>query len=468
MVVISIILGVTFQALLLRRQHAQEDHTPVSSLDALRPQPRHVGRVVNPMTTKNQTKQTLMPWSFPWVPPRTTKTGNQKQKPLNILVLYPDDWRHDAIGGVLPVVQTPFLNQLATHGIRFTHNCVTTSICWVSRATYFTGQYGSRHESLRLMTPRFYRRWAKSDLSWPAMIQRHKNYIVSHVGKWQYANSQRAIQFFNWTSIFEGSHWHSREDGTTVHATDHAKDQAIRFLQERSRDHPFVMTVAFFPPKARDNTNVTDIQWSPKPEYMSLYQNQVIPEPYNMDDSWKKLPWFFHDYNNIGRLRWYDRFYGKDKYQKGMKNYYRLITQVDDACKEIVQELDSQGLLQDTMIIFTTDNGYFHGEHGLAGKWYPYQESIRVPLIIYDPRMPLSKRNTLEDSFTLNIDLATTILGAAGITTPHPEMQGRDIADLYLPPNPSITTVANYLKCRSNLTIKSFKSLSCLIALSIM
>ena len=106
-----------------------------------------------------------------------------------------------------------------------------------------------------------------------------------------------------------------------------------------------------------------------------------------------------------------------------------------------MQELDSQGLLQDTMIIFTTDNGYFHGEHGLAGKWYPYQESIRVPLIIYDPRMPLSKRNTLEDSFTLNIDLATTILGAAGITTPHPEMQGRDIADLYLPPNPSITPV---------------------------
>ena len=69
-----------------------------------------------------------------------------------------------------------------------------------------------------------------------------------------------------------------------------------------------------------------------------------------------------------------------------MKNYYRLISQVDAACREIVQDLDRQKLLQDTMVIFTTDNGYFHGEHGLAEKWYPYQESIRVPLIIYDPR----------------------------------------------------------------------------------
>jgi arylsulfatase A-like enzyme len=84
------------------------------------------------------------------------------------------------------------------------------------------------------------------------------------------------------------------------------------------------------------------------------------------------------------------------------------------------------------MIIFTTDNGMFHGSHGLAGKWYPYQESIRVPLIIYDPRMPTDKVGTIDDSFTLNVDLAETILGAAGLK-PTKGMQGRDISDLYLP-----------------------------------
>jgi arylsulfatase len=87
--------------------------------------------------------------------------------------------------------------------------------------------------------------------------------------------------------------------------------------------------------------------------------------------------------------------------------------------------------MNNTMIIFTTDNGYFHAEHGMAGKWYPHQESIRVPLVIRDPRMPKDKIGTVNDEFTLNIDLATTILGAAGLPQA-PTMQGRDIADLYL------------------------------------
>jgi len=115
-----------------------------------------------------------------------------------------------------------------------------------------------------------------------------------------------------------------------------------------------------------------------------------------------------------------------------MKNIYALITQVDNACKEIVDELKKQDIYNNTMIIFTTDNGMFHGAHGLAGKWYPYQESIRVPLIVYDPRMPLDKRGAVDDSFTLNVDLAETILGAAGLK-PHKRMQGRDMSDLYLP-----------------------------------
>jgi arylsulfatase A-like enzyme len=114
-----------------------------------------------------------------------------------------------------------------------------------------------------------------------------------------------------------------------------------------------------------------------------------------------------------------------------MRNYYALITQVDKACGEIWEEVVAQQLENQTMIIFTTDNGMFHGAHGLAGKWYPYQESIRVPLIVYDPRMPKEKRGTVDDSFTLNIDLAETILSAAGVESPA-IMQGRDISDLYI------------------------------------
>jgi len=100
-------------------------------------------------------------------------------------------------------------------------------------------------------------------------------------------------------------------------------------------------------------------------------------------------------------------------------------------CNDIMDELKQQGIYDKTMIIVSADNGEFHGRHALADKWYPYQESIRVPLIIKDPRMPKAKRGTTDESFTLNIDLAETILGAAGLEAPS-VMQGRDIADLYL------------------------------------
>lgn len=114
-----------------------------------------------------------------------------------------------------------------------------------------------------------------------------------------------------------------------------------------------------------------------------------------------------------------------------MKNYYRMATEVDTACGAILEELRRQGELDNTYILFTTDNGNFHSEHGLADKWYPHQESIRTPLIIRDPRMKDEKRGTTHDAFTLNIDLAPTILGAAGIAPPEKYM-GRDMARLYL------------------------------------
>jgi len=108
-----------------------------------------------------------------------------------------------------------------------------------------------------------------------------------------------------------------------------------------------------------------------------------------------------------------------------------MATEVDTVCGRVLDELARQGALDQTLVIFTTDNGYFHAEHGLADKWYPYEESIRVPLIVRDPRMARERRGGTNDDFTLNVDLAPTILSAAAVTAPK-NMQGRDIAPLYL------------------------------------
>ena len=114
-----------------------------------------------------------------------------------------------------------------------------------------------------------------------------------------------------------------------------------------------------------------------------------------------------------------------------MKNYYRVCTEVDTACGRILRELESQGLLDSTVVVFMGDNGYYHGDRGLADKWYPHEESIRVPLIIHDPRLPAAARGATRDERVLNVDIAPALLAAAGLSAPA-SMQGRDFASLYL------------------------------------
>jgi arylsulfatase A-like enzyme len=169
---------------------------------------------------------------------------------------------------------------------------------------------------------------------------------------------------------------------------------------------------------------------------MALYRDATVPVPPTATEAaFRALPPFLANDRNEGRNRWKWRFDTPERYQDSMKNYYRLATEVDAACGRVIDELARQGVLDRTLVIFTTDNGYFHGEHGLADKWYPYEESIRVPLILWDPRMPAARRGTTDDARTLNVDLAPTILAAARIAAPA-GMQGRDIAPLYLDAQP--------------------------------
>lgn len=194
-----------------------------------------------------------------------------------------------------------------------------------------------------------------------------------------------------------------------------------------TKDKRFFVNVAFFATHAVDGDKR---QYLPQNKSMGLYRDDYIPYPVNNDTYKTSLPPFFED-TNEGRTRWHWRYDEEEKQQHMMKNYYRMVSEVDSACATILEEVRRQGELDNTLIIFTTDNGNFHAEHGLADKWYPHQESIRVPLIIRDPRMPAGIAGTTNDDFTLNIDLGPTILAAAGVVAP-PSMMGRDMAQLYL------------------------------------
>jgi len=342
--------------------------------------------------------------------------------PLNVVVLYADDWRHDTLGiAGNPVVKTPNLDALAREGVRFTRNCVTTSICGVSRATLFTGQWMSRHGNRQFAE--FKTPWSET---YPGML-RAAGYHTGHVGKWH--NGKFPGDRFDFGRAYDGTHWMKLPDGSTIHVTKKNENDAMEFLRGRPKEKPFVLTLAFFATHAEDRNPK---QYLPQPESMALYQDVTVPVPKTATEAhFKRLPPFIANDANEGRNRWKWRFDTPERYQEYMKNYYRLATEVDAVCGRVVAELKAQGVLDRTLVIFTTDNGYFHAEHGLADKWYPYEESIRTPLIVRDPRMPAAKRGTTNDDFTLNADLAPTIVAAAGQAAPA-RMQGRDLAPLYL------------------------------------
>lgn len=349
-------------------------------------------------------------------------------EPLNILLLYADDWRHDTLGSAgNPVVKTPHLDQLAREGIRFTYACVTTPICGVSRASLFTGQWMSRHGTRgfeMFRTP-----WAET---YPALL-RTNGYWVGHVGKWH--NGKFPGDAFDFGRSYAGTHWIKQPDGSRIHVTQKNEQDALEFLRTRPMNKPFCLTLAFFAPHAEDQHPE---QFRPQPESMALYADVTVPiPPTATEEALRRRPPFLQQSTNESRVRWHWRFDTPEKYQAMMKNYYRLCSEVDAASGRVIEELRRQGVLEQTLVIFTGDNGYFHGEHQFADKWYPYEESIRVPLIVRDPRMLPRRQGRTNDAIVLNVDLAPTFLAAAGVDAPG-TMQGRDLARLYLSRTPPV------------------------------
>jgi arylsulfatase len=364
-------------------------------------------------------------------------------KKMNIVFLLADDLRWNSLKCTgTDFLITPNIDELAYEGIKFTNACVTTPICCVSRATLLTGQYMSRHH-----IDRFGKEIQETEFknSYPVVL-RNLGYWTGFVGKYGVGIIRQTD--FDFTREYEGKHWwpvngkivsigegeHGRQYtkiiGDSIHITDKNVNDAIEFLKNRPMDKPFCLSVSFFAPHAEDN-HVDQYRYKPSSE--KYYQNVVIPVSETSTlECLKALPSFISDEKCESRVRYHWRFDTPEKYQKYMKAYYRLVTDVDVACGKIIAELKKQGVYKNTLIIFMGDNGYFQSDHQLADKWYPYEESIRVPLIIYDPRLSASSHGTSNDEFALNIDVAPTIISAAGATIPE-SMQGADLSKLYLP-----------------------------------
>jgi arylsulfatase len=353
-------------------------------------------------------------------------TGNHQsdKNKLNVVFLLADDLRWNSLGCAgNSMLQTKNIDQLARDGIRFSNACVTTSISMVSRANLLTGQYMSRHKirdfGIQLSDTAF-------SQTYPAIL-RKAGYWTGYVGKFGVGNIRR--DNFDFSIEYEGRHWIKESAGDSVHVTVKNSRDALQFLKQRPKDKPFLLTVGFFATHAQDNH---PDQYLYQPESSKFYENDIIPVSETASDKYiNLLPPFIASEKNEGRIRWHKRFDTPEKYQKYMKAYYRMLTELDIAVGEIIKELKTEGVYENTLIIFMGDNGYFHGEHGLADKWYPYEESIKVPLIVRDPRLPEKRRDIINQEFVLNIDIAPFILASTGQAIPQ-SMQGEDFSVLYL------------------------------------
>ena len=205
--------------------------------------------------------------------------------------------------------------------------------------------------------------------------------------------------------------------------------QAIEFINEGRAGQPFCLSVSFKAPHAQDEDMR---QYLFDPALANLYKDVEIPLPKTADEAYyKELPAFLRD--SEGHRRWGWRFATPTAYQEAVKGYYRLITGIDRVVGRIRSELTTRGLADNTVIVYMSDNGYFLGERGLADKWYMYEESIRVPLIIYDPRLQADRRGQRRSEMALNIDVAPTLLDFAGVGVPD-AMQGRSLVPLMTKP----------------------------------
>ena len=363
-------------------------------------------------------------WGSAQPPAHSLPPPERPPQRLNVVLIILDDVRWDALGAAgNGIVRTPRIDELAGEGVRFEQARVTTAICMVSRASLLTGQYMSRHgitEFGRAVAPESFSH------TYPALLRR-AGYWTGYVGK--YGIGQARQGDFDFLRAYEGSHWMSGSGGERIHVTEKNARDAIEFLQARPRDRAFALTVGFFAPHAED---AAPEQYLPQDWSATLYEGVTIPPPLRGDPKYlAALPPFLSNEANEGRVRYHWRFDTPERYQAYMTRYYRLITEVDEAIGRIAGELQAQGVYDTTLIALIGDNGYFQADRGLADKWYPYEESIRVPLVVRDPRLAPGRRGMTRDQFALNLDVAPTLVAAAGLAVPA-AMQGRDLSPLYL------------------------------------
>ncbi|HEX4232105.1 MAG TPA: sulfatase [Bryobacteraceae bacterium] len=326
----------------------------------------------------------------------------------NIILLLGDDHRWDALGCMgNAVVQTPNLDRLAREGILFENHFATTPICCASRASIMLGEYAGGHGIYDFATP--FSPAQVATTYWGQM--RRAGYHIGFIGKFGVGNKMPEDAFDVWMG-FPGQGFYFPDGPNGPHLNHIMRDQAIEFLESAPANKPFCLSISFKSPHVQDED---PRQYLPSQDTEARYKNiHIPPHPGAKPEDINRFPPALQHSEN--RRRWGVRFSTPEIYQASMNGYYRLVTGIDDVVAALRESLSKLGIADNTIIIYSADHGIFNGEHGFAGKWYGHEESLRIPLIIYDPRLPSPAASNRINAMTLNIDLQPTVLELAGLS----------------------------------------------------
>jgi arylsulfatase A-like enzyme len=347
----------------------------------------------------------------------------------NILFFFADDQRYDTLSCAgHPVVKTPTIDRLASEGVRFENAFVTTSICWVSRAVVLTGQWARSHAQ-RTAIPRV--KPEALATAYPAEL-RAAGYRAGYFGKWHLqgpAGFQPESHYDEYEAIRRDPYFHTLPDGTKRHETDLVCDRGIEFIKAQRKDQPFVLNLWFNAAHAEDGDRRPGSGHYPWPPSVDgMYEDVAIPAPRLSDPAiYEAHPPFLK--NSLNRERFFWGYDTPEKFQTNVRAYYRMISGIDKGIARVLAALEEAGLAENTIVVYTADNGYYLGDRGFQGKWSHYEESLRVPMVVYDPRVAQEKRGRVVKEMALNVDLATTFLDWAGVPKPA-AYEGRSLAPL--------------------------------------
>jgi arylsulfatase A-like enzyme len=345
---------------------------------------------------------------------------NRTDQRPNIIFIITDDQRWDALNYAgNELIHTPNMDRLAEEGVYFENAFVTTPICAASRASIMTGLYERRHGYTFTKAPLSKELIDKSYFS----LLKKAGYYNGYLGKFGVVFENKLdTTLFDVYRPYTADFYYRLTDNSTkhTHLTEIMSENAIDFIENAPSNKPFCLTVSYNAPHAEDRS---PNQFIYPQNVDALYNDIIIPKPtLGRDKYFNQQPDFVKD--GLNRIRWKWRFDNEEKYQRMVKGYYRMISGIDNSIGDIRTALKEKGLAENTVIIFISDNGYFLGERQFAGKWLLYDVSIRVPLILYDPRSNIHKDI---DTNILNIDIAPTILEYSGVEIPD-SMQGVSLA----------------------------------------